>query len=314
MGRLVTRSGLALSFCLVIAAADDPPNEPKTPTGRIDEVMVTDLDGQEYRVTGATFGTGTRRLTWLADPQAPDPDSRSGPLALAFREPNSTTYVNGVLTLIPLRHVESLRYDYERQLVTLTVKGAKEPLVGSLEYAGVNVLGITGRVDGQTRSFAAGVRGKAAVKVVTFPDPVPVPQVPAGAATRGWSVRLVASKKAAGPEPLPLIVRDLRPLVVLPGGAEQRLDTLPRRKGPPLVFDAHLKRLELLAWDPDRGAAVAEVEAADGSEQVIVIPLRNEGEKPAPTLAGLLGAVEVGYKLFPLHTVRTITPYERKVD
>lgn len=314
MRRLVTKLVLVLSLCLTVAAADDRPNDPKTPTGRFDEVIVTDLDGQEHRLTGVAFSTGTRRLTWLADPHGSDPDSRSGPLALAFREPNSTTYVNGVLTLVPLRHVESLRYDYERQLVTLSVKGAKEPLIGSLEYAGVNVLGITGRGDGQTRSFSAGVRGQAAVRAVTFLDPVPVPQLPPGAASRGWSVRLVVSKKTAGPEPPPLVVRDLKPFVVLPGGAGKRLDGLPRRKGPPLTFDAHLKRFEVLALDLDRGAAAAEIETADGSEQLVVIPLINDAEKPAATLAGLLGEVEVGYKLFPLHTVRTITPYERKVD
>ncbi len=298
---LVLTSGL-------VPAADEP-------GGRLDQLTITNLDGQEYRLTGVNFTTGTRRLAWLADPQAATPEARLGPVAVAFREPNSTTYAKGVLTLVPVKHLESVKYDYEREVVTLVIKGAREQLTGSLEYAGVNVLGIVGQAGGKTTTFTAGVRGKSAVKSVVFPDPLPVPPVPKEAAGKGWSVRLVQSKKAAAlPEPPPLIVRNLKTLLALPGGAEKLIDGIPQRKGPPVPFDPNLKQVELLAHDPDRNFAAAEITLATGPEKVIAIPLLADADKQAGTLVGLLGEVDVGYKLFPLHTVRLIVPYERRVD
>ena len=46
-------------------------------------------------------------------------DAKKGPLALEFREPNSTTLVKGVITLVPVASIESLVFDHAKQEVTL---------------------------------------------------------------------------------------------------------------------------------------------------------------------------------------------------
>jgi hypothetical protein len=243
------------------------------------------------------FAAGTRRLGWLADPQGPTPDDRLGPVAVELREPHSTTYTEGVLTLVPVAHLEAATYDYANKVASLTVKGLKAPLTGSLEYRGVNVLGLAG---------TAGTAGKAAVKAVTFPDPRPVPKRTGPL----WAVQ-IAQPAAENPT---LQVRNLKVLYRLPGGGEQLADTLQVRKGPPLSVNAELKRFELLAKDPNTGFAAAEVETTSGPERVVAIPLAADAEKKAGALVGFVGEVDAGYKLFPLHTVKVIKPYVRKVD
>src|SRR5258708_18348253 len=90
-----------LSFCLILAVL--PPlraDEPKAngPT-------IVDGAGKEVALKNWSITAGTRKLTWLAKDGAPAPE------ALAFRDVNSTLYVEGVMTLIPLDRLESLQYD-----------------------------------------------------------------------------------------------------------------------------------------------------------------------------------------------------------
>lgn len=296
---VVVVAGLTGAF----APADDPPA--KAGPG---EVVLTDLDGKEHKLTGVKLTTGTRRLAWLGD-------AKSAPVAIELREPNSTTYAKGVLTLVPATSLESVKYDYEKQLATLTVKGLKDPLTGTLEYAKINTIGISGTDDGKVASFVAGAPGKSAVKTVTFAGTVPVPPVAKGAAEKGWSVKIVAGKKAAGaPEPPAHLVRNMKVLVQYTGGTEQLIDGVPVRKGAPIPFDANLKRFEMLANDENTNVAAAEVEIGTGPEKVIAIPLVTEQDKKTGTVVGFLGEVDAGYKLFPLHTVRAIMPYEKKRD
>ncbi len=298
--------GLAGAFS---AAADDPP-------AKAGEVVLTDINGKEHKLTGVKLTTGSRRLAWLADPAGTTPDAKLGPQAIELREPNSTTFTKGVLTLVPAASLESAKYDYEKQAVTLTVKGLKDPLTGTLEYQGINVIGMSGMADGKTESFTAGVLGKAAVKTVTFSGPVAVPPVPKDMAEKGWSVKIVSSKakKAAPAETPPLVVRNIKALIHYSDGTEQLVNGIPVRKGQPIPFDANLKRFELLATDENTNIAAAEIEAGAGPEKVIAIPLATEQDKKTGTLVGLIGEVDAGYKLFPLHTIKMVTPWEKKRD
>lgn len=291
-----------------LAGAFTPAEDPPAKTGPGD-VVLTDLDGKEHKLTGVKLTTGTRRLAWLGD-------AKAAPIAIEVREPNSTTYAKGVLTLVPSTHLESVKYDYEKQVATLTVKGLKDPLTGTLEYAKLNTIGLSGTSDGKVASFVAGAPGKSAVKTVTFAGAVAVPPVAKADAEKGWSVKIVASgKKAAGaPEPPPHVVRNLKVLVQSTGGTEHLINGIPVRKGAPIPFDANLKRFEMLANDENTNIAAAEVEIGTGPEKVIVIPLVTEQDKKTGTVVGFLGEVDAGYKLFPLHTVRAITPYEKKRD
>jgi hypothetical protein len=272
------------------------------------EATVTDVDGKEYKLTGLKLTAGSRRLAWLADPNGTG-DAKLGPVAVEVREPHSTTYAKGILTLVPAGCVESVKYDYEKQVVSLTVKGVKDPLTGTLQYKGINVLGLGGAVDGKSASFTGGTLGKGALKTVTFVGATAVPPVPKEAAMKGWSVKIV-QPSAENPT---LIVRNLKTLMQYPGGVEQLVNGIPVRKGQPVPFDANLKRFELLANDQNTNMAAAEIDVG-GTEKVVAIPLTAEQDSKKGTLVGFLGEVDAGYKLFPLHTVKTITPWEKKVD
>jgi hypothetical protein len=153
--------------------------------------------------------------------------------------------------------------------------------------------------------FAGGVT-KSGIKSVTFPGAKPLPERKPGGLV--WSVK-VDQPKAGNPT---LTVRDLKALYALPGGVEQLADSLPVRKGDPLRLDDSLKRLEVLAVDANTHMAAAEVQTADGPERTVVIPLTREQDKKTGTLVGLLGEVDAGWKLFPLHTIKTLSPADAK--
>ncbi len=271
------------------------------------ETVITDVDGKVTKLANAKLTTGTRRIGWLADPKGTTPDEKLGPQVFEVREPNSTTLAKGVITLVPVASVESAKYDYEKLSVNLAVKGLKDPIQGTLQYKGINTIGLAGTADGKATTLTAGVLGKAAVKSVIFPKAVPLPASKAGGVT--WAVQIV---HPAANNPT-VKARNLKALYQF-GTVEQLVDGLPVRKGMPIPFDAKLTRFEMLANDPNTNFAAAEIETGAGNEKLIAIPLTLEQDKLKGTLVGLVGEVEAGYKIFPLHTIKVIVPLGRKAD
>jgi hypothetical protein len=264
-------------------------------------VVVVDSAGKEVRLTGVNVTGGVRRLGWLADSKGAD-EAKKGPLAFQLREPHSTTYAQGVVTLVPLASVEAIRYEPDK--MTVSVKGLKEPLVGSTQFRGINTLAFEGDSGGVVAKFAGGVP-KGGIKSVTFPNAKPLPDRPPN--RQAWSVQIV-QPKAGDPT---LTVRNLMVLYAYPGGAEELTATLPARKGESHALGM-FKRLEVLAVDPNTQMAAVEVQtlSLQGApvEQVIAVPLTREKDKRTGTLVGLVGEVDAGWKLFPLHAVKVITP------
>lgn len=281
----------------LLVQADEP-----VPGGAI----IVDAEGQEHSLKQVKFGAGTKRLAWLADPKGATDDARKGPLALEFREPNSTTLLKGVVTLVPVASIESVVFDQSKQEVTLSVKGLQQRLVGILFDRRVNALGISGLEDGKAASFRGGANGKSSVKSMTFGGA----QLPSKSKRQTtWNVQIV-QPKANDPT---VVVRNLKVLIAHSRGAEKLVDGLPVRKGEPIPFDAKLKRLEILAHDQVTDVVAAEVEAG-GAERTIVIPHILELDGKPGTVVGLLGEVDAGWKLFPLHTIKLITPSKRKIE
>jgi len=142
------------------------------------------------------------------------------------------------------------------------------------------------------------------VKSVAFPDSKPLPEPKGGGIT--WAVQIVQKTPAN-----PIVkVRNLKLLYHYPDGSERLSSELPVRKGTAIPLDEKLTRLEMLATDTNTHFAVAEVETG-GPEKVIVIPLTMEQDKKTGTVVGLLGEVDVGYKLFPLPTIKSILPVSK---
>ncbi len=291
--------GVILVFVAGMSAQGDDP--------AAGEALVTDADGKEHKLSGLKFTTGTRRLAWLADPEGTTDDEKKGPLALEVREVHSTTFTKGIITLVPVASLEAARYDYEKKTATLSVKGLKEPLTGTLEYRGINVLGIGGTSGEKTATFTGGTLTKTAVKSMTFGGAQPLPKPNAGMT---WNIQIV-HPKADDPT---LRARNLKVLYSFPGGIEQLVDALPIRKGPPVPFNEALKRFEMLASDSNTNIAAAEIDGAGGPERVVAIPLTLEQEKHTGTLVGFVGEVDAGWKLFPLHTIKVIKPSMRKIE
>src|ERR1700722_1664731 len=145
MRRYLCNLAMITALVAATAQADDP-----TPD---DTATVLSVGGKETKVTGVKFTAGTHRLAWLADPNGKTEDARRGPMALEVREVQSTTFTKGVITYVPIAHLESVKYDYESKAVNLSVKGIKEPLKGTLQFKGLNALTFSGSVDDKSTTF-----------------------------------------------------------------------------------------------------------------------------------------------------------------
>ncbi len=275
---LVVGSVLALAV-----QAEEPASE---------SVDVIDATGKAWKLKNFKPTTGVRRLSWLGEAVAP--------LALELRETHSTTFAKGIITLVPITSLESIRYDYDKKSVSVQVRGQGEPLVGSLQYKGVNALGFEAESEGVVGKFAGGVPATG-IRSIAFSNARPLPA--RTSAGTNWVVQIV---QPTAKDPT-VRVRNLKPLFAFSNGGEVLLEALPIRKAEALSFTGTgLKRLEMLAVDPNTHFAAVEVSSAVGPERVLAVPLTLEQDKKIGTLVGLLGEVDAGWKLFPLHTIRTI--------
>lgn len=277
--------------------ADDPQPE---------VAVLNDAAGKDVKLASVKPTAGVRRLAWLADPKDPNDDARKGPFALELREPHSTTYAKGVVTLVPMSGIESVKYDYDKHTMAVSVKGLPQPLAGTLQYKGINVLNFDADVGGITGKFMGGVPGTG-IKSIAFRGAKPLPARPSGGAA--WAVQIV-QPLANHPT---LTVRNLKPLFAFANGTEVLLDAIPTRKGDSVsLMSLGIKRLEILAVDPNTQLAAMEVQPDEGAQHIVMMPLTLEQEKKSAALVGLLGEVDAGWKLFPLHTIKVITPDAKK--
>lgn len=265
-------------FCGLLAVAAETP------------VVVTDAEGKEVKVANARFTVGTRRLTWLADAKGATPEAKLGPLAVEFREPNSTGFQNGVVTLVPASAIESVKYDAAKLTVAVKVAGVPEPLTGSTAFKGMNALGLeTG--DPATATKYAGGSVKSGVQAFTFPEANAFERKPV---TDGkWNLT-IDQPKANNPV---VPVTGLR-FLAGNGKGEAVLTALPAKKGAALDLAAGTP-FEVVAVDLTRKVVVVEV-AKDDTRTLTLTP--DVDGKPG-SVVGVLGEVPAGWKLFPLHTL-----------
>ncbi|GIW79682.1 MAG: hypothetical protein KatS3mg105_1489 [Gemmatales bacterium] len=273
-------------------------------------LLIVDGKGKEHAVQSWKFTAGVREMSWLAPPakakpatpkdgEAKRPVPRpTGPLAFEFREENSTNFVNGIVTLIPLAHLEELAFDDENQTVTAKVAGPAdaEPIVlkGSTKYRGINKVAIEVEIP----------RGDMGIASVTFRGGVP---------NGIQRVKLLSAKPAAPVKPpaITLVaadenksvhkVSDLKVLYRDSDGRWQLSSTLMFKKT--LKVDlGKIKSLKISREQADR----CEVIFADGEELSLTLLKTVTLDDQRLLLEGLLATVPAGYKLFPLHTVTTV--------
>jgi hypothetical protein len=327
---MTTRTCLArwlLAVSLTTAAlslltADEParPAEPGT-------LLVTDSAGKDQTLKAWKFGLGTRHLTWLAsadagkEPEIKEPEmlppgtkapprkiaprSSVGPEALVFREERSTTFKDGVDTLIPLARLRGLEFvEGKDPTVTARVAGGKEEsldlvLKGSTKYVGINKLVIKEKIDRGAEgiaemTYSAGVP-KGGIRAVRFP----APKVEAAATPAGRQALVVIADK----EKSKLAVSDLRALYQLPDGSERLASVLMFKQS--LKRDlARLARVE--AIQSETQDTVWQMTLKDGGEDSLSLHRTVTLDGKHAHLEGLVGKVPAGFKLFPIHTIASI--------
>jgi hypothetical protein len=301
-----TLAAAFLAAALGVVAADEAakPAEPGT-------IVVTDAAGKEQKVKSWSFTAGTRRLGWLAADKDEGAEGKggkakgkkpAGPEALVVRDELKIHFLAGVVTLVPVDRLRSVEFDSEKE--TMTVRAAADPkaeddavLTGTTAYKGINKLTIEAEVD----------KGDAGVAAVTYQGGLP----------RGIKgVRFPAPKVEAAKPGRPAVVvtldrdvkkahkvSDLQALYVLKSGREKLSPLLMFRKT--LKVDlAKVKKIAASSEDSDD--TVWRVVQKDGDDSTLTLLPSATLDGQAATLAGLVGRVPAGYKLFPVRRVHGI--------
>jgi hypothetical protein len=296
--RLLLTPAAALAACALALAAPRPSaNGP---------LVVIDASGKEQKLKSWAFTAGVRRLSWLVPEPAGDGDGKAprrprtaavGPEALEFREENSTPFVEGVLTFIPLDRLRTLEYDGEAKTVTARVAAGPKAeddavLTGTTRYERVNKLVIEAEVDkgdlgvADVRFVGGAGRG---VRSIRFP-------APSAAAPPGGRPAVITTR---GKDPSAHKVSDVQALYRLPSGHERLLPLLMFKK----TLKLDVAKLQRITAGDDDEEVSWQVLLKDGGDEALtllrVIPL--DGKEAQ--LEGLLGRVPGGYKLFPVLTV-----------
>jgi hypothetical protein len=275
-----------------LALADEPP--------RSGTLVIVDAAGKEQKVTGWRFTAGTRRLGWLAAAGAAK-DKAAGPEALVVRDELKFHFLAGVVTLVPVDRLRSIRFEDEK----MTVRAAAGPrseddavLVGTTAYKGINKLTLEADVDRgdagvATLTYQGGVpRG---IKAVRFAEPKAEPVKPGRPAVVVTLDRDVEKSHT---------VSDLQPLYLFAGGREALSNTLLFKKT--LKLDV-AKLKSITAGDDEGDEPVWRVVPKEGDESTLTLltAATIDGEKA--TLLGLVGRVPFGYKLIPIKRVKSVT-------
>lgn len=310
---------IVASVCATLAA--DPP-------ASTSPIVIVDSGGKEQKVKGWTFSQGTRRLTWLAPAPKDEPKEepkedkkdgpkgkvpakvrpKAGPEALEFRQEHSTTFVEGVLTLIPLDRIRAIEYDDKDGVtvkVTLSPKADEDlTLKGTTKYKGINKITIEAEVDKgdlgvAELKFLGGV--PKGIRAVRFEMPKPSEQI------KGRSSFVTIAEK--GQKDSTHVV-DLQPLYQSADGHEQLLPTLMFKKTLKLDLAKVRKIVVHEGRDPD--AQEWTVTLKDDSELTLTLLRTITHENKQLLLQGLIGKVPAGYMLYPLHTIAEIQFDEQK--
>jgi hypothetical protein len=305
----------------VAPAADEAPKPAEPGT-----LVVIDSAGKEQKLKSWKFTAGVQHLSFLAPAEPmkePEPKDKEkdkskgapkapprgkpaprGPEAFVLREANSTTWANGVITLVPLDRIRSIEFDNEKETVGVHVATSDKPaddvvLTGSTEFDGLNKLTIEAEVDkgdlgvAEVRFLGGVSKG---IRGVRFPTPkvaaVPKESRPAAVTFADKKSKYVAN------------VVDLQPLYKVADG--EALSPLLFFKKTIKVDVAKFKKIVSQSKPGTVGDLSWEVvlKAGDDETLTLLTEVMLDG-KPAQ-LEGLIGRVPAGYRTFPLHLLQEV--------
>lgn len=285
--------------CLFLAGltllADDPPKGDKQP-------VVVDAGGKEVVLKKWKIVGGTRKLGWLADK----------PEAFEMREFGSTTFKDGVLTLVPMSRVKSIKYEYDNQACAVEVAGLEKPLQGTTKYKDTNAITVEAEVD-QGKSGVADLRYrggviKGGIKEIRFP----AAKAP-DAAAKGDLFSFLVVPEGKGKSGTVATAVNVQALYRFGDGSEKPLPWLMFKKTLKVEI-ATIKSMHVGEFNVKERTAECEVQLKDDMAlSVTLLGAVTVDGKPA-TLVGLIGEVPGGWKLFPVYTFGQFQPGELKVE
>jgi hypothetical protein len=296
MARCVTLTALALTLALATGHG----GEKKAPA-----LGIVNAAGKQEKLLRWHFTQGTRKLSWLAAPE----DKAGGPECLQLREEHSTTYVEGILTLIPLGSLKAIDYDPDKKSVRVTAlatDGKDVILSGTTKYQNFNRIALDGEADlGELGAAEVKLQGGDAkgVRGVRFPAPQPASEV------RGRTATVLADDKEKSVH----AVAGLTPLY-LSGSTYRTLPELMFKKTVKIDLDKMIKLRRLPPADKKQTALEFEVTLGSGEQHNLTLLTKIEHDGKTAQLVGLVGQVAVGYKLFPLHTIAELRFEEKKKE
>ena len=265
-------------------------------------IVIPPKGDKEVKLIDWRFSVGTRRLDLDGSPPAKTKAKKpTGPEYLEFREEKSTTFLDGILTLVPVTSLRKLDYDNDKKTVTAVVVKAgdkDETLVGPTKFKGLNKIVLEAEtvlegLGNATVKFNGGTTD--GLRSIRFPQPQ------AAAAAKGVAASIVAVDK----EKTKHLANGLQPLYRV-DGAERLLPYVMFKKTVRIDMD----KIASLRFIPSEDKKISndfEVTLRDGAKHTLTMLTKIELEKAkSAVFEGFIGRVPVGYKLFPPHTIQEL--------
>lgn len=294
MSRIFFGMGCPLVLLLALPATAQEGGQPTGDKGS----FLIDAGGKEVPLKSWKFVRGTRRLPGL-DGKVQAKGPASGPEYLEFREDNSTTFKDGILTLVPTAILRRLDYDEDKKTVRLTVMGSNGKdlaLSGTTKFVGINKLDLEVEAEipnlgAAALKFKAGYPG--GIRGLQFAGPKP------GVENKGEKVMILAADK----EKTTHQVSGLAALY-LAGATEITLPHLLFKTTVKIDLDKIQNLKHLPSDDKKQVSRDYEVTLNDGQKLSLTMLDKASGDDGKTlTLVGLVGRVPAGFKLFPAHTI-----------
>ncbi|MBI2806748.1 MAG: hypothetical protein HYX68_17350 [Planctomycetes bacterium] len=261
--------------------------------------VVPPAGGKEVKLVDWRFTLGTRKFSLSETP---------GPEYLEIREEKSTTYRNGILTLIPLNSVKKITYDRAKKgiaVIALQANGDETTLVGHTKFTSNKITieadAILDGLGSATVKFNGGT--DKGLHSVIFPAPKPAAKVEGAQAT------VIADDKEKSQHP----AYDIQALY-LTNGQYRVLPYIMFKK----TVKVDLAKLAGLRYvppvDKKKASSDYEITLKDGAKHTLSLLTTIAVDKKKMTFVGLVGRVPVGYRLFMLDAIYEYRAAEEKKE
>jgi hypothetical protein len=294
---------IAPLFAILLAwtaqgGGDKKKKEPAPAEKKVKLSVLPHAAEKEVQLVDWRFVQGTRHFSLDGDKIDPKTKKSAAPEYLEFREEKSTTYKNGIFTLIPLTSIRKITYDRDKKTVAVAVvTDAAEDVVvnGSTKFKGTNKVTIEAEeilkgLGAATKKYEGGV--DKGLQSITFADPKPVEKA------KGHAAVVTADDKEKSKH----AATDVQPLY-LSEGAYRTAPFLMFKKTVKIDMDK-IASVRFVPSESKKQSSDYEVTLKDGVKHTLSLLTTVESDgKKSMTLVGLIGRVPVGYKLFSLDAI-----------